>query len=328
MRGGSVKIAFLGNFGVSYSSESHHAASLEQLGHEVVRLQEPQLDARDVYKAASNSDLFVWVHTHGWNIGGMDTVLQQLRDHGIPSMTYHLDLWIGLQRQRDMRTDPYWQIDHFFTVDRKMADYLNTHTAVRGHYLPAAVYGPECYKAEPTEQFDVAFVGSYGYHPEWSYRPKLIDWLKETYGHRFRHYGGGGLPTVRGAELNQVYANAKVVVGDSLCLGFTYPDYWSDRVYETLGRGGFLIHPFVAGMEQTFVNGKHLMFYNYGDFNELETLINTYRFKDTERTAIRDEGHEYVKNNHTYAHRWREILETLFGVEMLPIDGQYKITPK
>lgn len=308
-----MKVAFLGNFGVSFSSESHHAASLETLGHEVIRLQEPQVDGSQILNAARTCDLFVWVHTHGWNIAGMDEVLRQLRAVNVPSMTYHLDLWMGLQRQQDMQTDPYWQIDHFFTADKKMAEHLTHNTPVKGHYLPAGVYDKECYMAEPRDPFDVAFIGSKGYHPEWPYRPQLIDWLHATYGDRFRHYGGGGKPAIRESALNQVYADAKVVVGDTLCLGFDYPDYFSDRAFETLGRGGFMIHPHVPGLENIFDDGKHMVFYSFGDFDQLKWLIDYYldEAHADERETIRQAGHQHVRANHTYRHRWQTILKVL-----------------
>lgn len=306
-----MHVAFLGNFGVSYSSESHHAASLEALGHTVARLQEPQTTAEEILAACEDADLFVWVHTHGWNTPGIEKVLNALRERDVPSMTYHLDLWFGLRRQKDMQSDPYWGIDHFFTVDKRMAEWLSQNTPVRGHYVPAGVFEPECYIAEPRNRFDVAFVGSKGYHSEWPYRPTIINWLATNYRDRFRHYGRGGLGTVRGAGLNQVYADARVVVGDSLCLGFDYPDYWSDRVYETLGRGGFLIHPYIRGLERQFEDGKHLRFYDFGDFDQLRNLIDYYLDRDTEREEIRRAGHEHVKANHTYRHRWQQILEVL-----------------
>lgn len=306
-----MHFAFLGNFQVDYSSETHHAAALEALGHTVDRLQEPSTSAGSIHAAAEAADAFVWVHTHGWNTPTMDTVLELLRAEGVPTLTYHLDLWMGLARQRDMRTDPYWGLDRFFTVDARMADWLTTHTPVRGHYLPAGVHEPECVRVPAVDPFDVAFVGSRRYHPEWPYRPMLIDWLKANYGNNFRHYGGDGLGTVRGLALNQVYADAKVVVGDSLCIGYDYPDYWSDRVYETLGRGGFLIHPRVPGMDRDFIDGEHLVFYDYGDFEGLRERIEYYLAHDDEREKIAQAGHDHVKANHTYRNRWAHIIDHL-----------------
>lgn len=317
-----MRVAFLGNFGVSYSSETHHAASIESLGHHVTRLQEGTATGEDVLAAALASDLLVVVHTHGWTTPGLalDTVLLRLEAAGIPTATYHLDLWLGLQRQHDLDQDPFYQaIQYFFTADGRMADWFNSNTAVQGHYLPAAVYDRECYlSTEPSPHAnDVIFVGSRRYHPEWPYRPQLIDWLASSYGPAFTHVGGDGATgTVRGDDLNRLYANSKVAVGDTLCLGFDYPDYFSDRVFETLGRGGFMIHPWIKGIDDLFEDGTHLVTYPFGDFEQLQFLIDYYLddANADEREQIRRAGHEHVKMNHTYRHRWQTILSTIFGV--------------
>jgi hypothetical protein len=309
-----MRIAFLGNFS-EHSSETHHALSLEALGHSIARLQEGKATGEQVLDEALTSDLLVVVHTHGWRTGGLslDKVLLCLKGAGIPTVTYHLDRWLGLQRQKDFEQDPFYRaIGWFFTVAAEQARWFNENTSVQGSYLPAAVYDRECYMATPGDRFDVCFAGSKGYHPEYSYRPRLVDWLAATYGPRFHHYGGGGLGTVRGAELNQVYADAKVVVGDSLCLDPNYAGrYWSDRIYETCGRGGFIIHPRLKGLEDTFVDGEHVVFYEHGDFDQLRDLIDYYLEDDEDRERIRKSGHEMVKSSQTYAHRWAEILETI-----------------
>lgn len=244
----------------------------------------------------------------------MVAVLERLKGYGVPSATYHLDLWFGLDREKDLHEDSFYRhIEHFFTCDKKMADWLNQNTKVKGHYLPAGVYHGEAYMAEQDSMDrDIIFVGSRGYHPEWPYRPQLIDWLKETYGDRFYHYGGDGLGTIRGEALNRLYANSKVVVGDTLCLGFKYPHYWSDRLYETLGRGGFLIMPYVTGMGQFFTGEKHLDYYQFGNFEELKRKIDHYLENDEQREAIRRCGHNLVKEHHTYKQRWDHILQTIF----------------
>lgn len=316
-----MKIAFLGNFRVDFSSESHHRKTLASMGHQVVPLQEGDAPAEVIQATAEACDMFVWVHTHGWRTPsqtGLDMVqvLEHLRERQIPTVTYHLDLWFGLQRQKDLEGDPFYKhIQHFFTVDKKMADWFNENTEVKGHYLPAGVYDQECYLAAPSFQFDgykhdIIFVGSRGYHPEWKYRPELIDWLRSTYTGRFTHIGGDGqIGTTRGQALNTLYADSKIAIGDSLCIGFNYPYYWSDRVYETLGRGGFMIHPYIKGMEEHFEDGKHLVFYEFGNFDDLKAKIDYYLTHDEEREKIRLAGHEHVKRNHTYMQRWNTIIE-------------------
>jgi len=313
-----MKITFLGNFGVDFSSESHHVKSLESLGHEVIKLQERNTTSELIFEVASRSDLFVWVHTHGWNTPGVLTMrelLKLLKSRNIPTLTYHLDLWFGIQRQKEMETEDYWNIQHFFTADKNMANWLNKNTPVKGHYLAAGVFDQECYLNQNVNQNkDVVFVGSRGYHPEWQWRPQLVDWLRETYGQRFFHYGGDGIKVVRGHELNMIYAESKVVIGDTLCLNFDYPNYLSDRIFETTGRGGFIIHPYIKGIEDFFEIGKEIVTFKFGDFKDLKSKIDYYVENKKEREEIRRAGSERTKRDHTYLQRWAKILEVINGV--------------
>ena len=313
-----MRVVLLGNHGAEHSSENHHARSLEALGHEVIRLQETQASSETVLDESLKSDMFVWIKTHGWETPGqltMREVLGKLKDAGIPSVSYHLDLWLGLQREKDLhKDDVYKYIEHFFTVDKLMADWFNENTSVKGHFLPAGVVADECVMLDRVKSWPqptVGFVGSKNYHFEWKYRPQLIEWLEKTYGDNFVHYGGDGLGVVRGMSLNQLYADLDVVIGDTLCLNFDYPEYISDRLFETTGRGGFIIHPYIKGIEKHFELDKELVVYNYGDFDDLKAKIDFYLSHPQERDAIRLAGHNRTKSQHTYTHRWKTILETV-----------------
>jgi hypothetical protein len=197
-----------------------------------------------------------------------------------------------------------------------MADWFNENTDVKGHFIPAGVYDKECYIHEdynPNKfEHDVIFVGSKGYHPEHPYRPQLIDYLKETYGKRFLHVGGDGdTGTVRGDKLNKIYANSKVAVGDSLNIGFNYPYYTSDRMFESTGRGGFTIYPRIKGLEDYFEDGNEIVFYEHGNLEDLKTKIDKYLEDSIDRERIRLNGHERTKQEHTYVHRWAAIMKDL-----------------
>ena len=308
-----MKITFLGNFSVSYSSENHHVKTLESLGHEVVYLQEGKIDGNEIVRQALTSDLFVVVHTHGWvtPILPLADVLRLLKGK-VTTLTYHLDLWFGIERQKDLETDDFYKlIDHFFCTDKLMADWFNDNTKVKGHFLPAGVYHEETYLLDLPKINDVIFVGSKGYHNEWKWRPQLIDWLYKTYGDRFKHYGNDGLGVVRGDDLNKLYASTKIVVGDTLCLNFNYPYYLSDRVFETTGRGGFLLMPYIKGIEDLFEVGKEIITFKFGDFKDLKKKIDYYLEHDEEREKIRIAGFERTKKDHTYKNRWIKILETI-----------------
>ena len=314
-----MKFVLYGNFSVDYCSEVHHANSLESLGHEVLRLQETTITTEQVLTESLKSDGLIWIHSHGFvNIGmPMRDVLNKLKQANIPTIAYHLDLYMGIERWRDYETSPYMHVEYFFTVDKLMADYFNERTPVKGRYMPAGVFDKECVMLEPEPvQYDVIFVGSKGYHHEWQYRPQLINWLRDTYGSRFLHVGGDGdTGTVRGMALNQIYANAKVAIGDTLCLNYNYPYYFSDRLYETTGRGGFIIHPYILGLEKEFTDGVHLRFYPFANFDFLKKTIDHYidPANEAEREAMRLTGHTRTKNKFTYKNRWQAIIKEVYG---------------
>lgn len=309
-----MKIVLLGNVELPYSSESYYVNTLRDMGHNVVTLHETKATGEEVLETALKSDLFIWIHGHSDETPGMpmEVVLKTLTQEGVKTITWHHDLFFGLGRQ-NLITDAavYAHIQHFFTTDRLMADWVNKNSKVKAYYLPSAVYDKEAKMLDKKNNVpEVSFVGNKGYHPEWDYRPKLIEWLDRTYGDRFGWYSGEeeSLGLKRGWDMNQLFADTKVVVGDTLCLNFDYPYYWSDRLWETLGRGGFLIMPYVKGMEKYVRDGVHLRFYDFGNFKQLKYLIDYYLTHDKERDRIRKRGHEHVKKNHTYVHRWKEIL--------------------
>ncbi len=320
-----MKILFIGNFTIDYCTEVHHKKTLEKLGHEVITVQENTATKEEILEKLDGISLLMHTHTHSWHIQGIEEVYQACKEARIPTVGYHLDLWFGIERERDLETDPYWRIQYFFSVDKKMVDYLNSHENMpKAFFLPAGVFEDECHLGTPREEYkhDIIFVGSKGYHPEWQYRPQLIEWLQKTYGKRFAHYGGDGRGVVRGERLNDLYASAKVVIGDTLCKNFDYPYYLSDRVFETTGRGGFIIHPYIKGLEDLFelhesfdsrnhpqnIRSVELITYNFGDFNQLSDLINTFVENDELRNEIRMNGFERTKKDHTYTNRLSEML--------------------
>lgn len=313
----SKKIVFVGNFRNTFCSEVHHAKSLEALGHTVLRLQETEATSEAILGHAMKSDALVFVHTHGWDTPGtmsLSDVFGLLRSKGIPTLTYHLDLWFGLKRQDDLKNDDFYKtIEYFFTVDKLMADWFNENTNVKGVFLPAGVFHEEVYMDQPFEQtIDLIFVGSKQYHSEWPYRKILIDNLQRRYGNRFRLYGKDGRGNVRGEQLNKLYGQTKIVVGDTLCIGFNYPYYMSDRIFETIGRGGFIIHPHIEGIEDFFEIGKELVTYKYNDFNDLYRKIEFYHSNPGKREEIRKAGFERVKRDHTYLNRWEKIIDEIY----------------
>ena len=310
-------VVFLGNFRVPFTTENDLAWSYEKLGHKVIRMQEDYVTTQEVLAQASRADLFHYVHTHGWETRGfmsMDEVLRKLKQRNIPTVSTHLDTWYGLRRASDVANHPFWQTEYVFTADGGADEWIKS-LGINHHYLKAGVVERDCFIGDYRESYayDVIFVGSKQYHPEWPYRPQLINWLEKTYGSRFAHFGGDGRGVVRGKDLNDLYASAKIVIGDTLCLNFNRQEYWSDRIYETTGRGGFIIHPFIEGLQNDFEIGKEIITYTYGDFDELKAKIDYYLQYDVEREKIQKAGHERTKRDHTYTNRMEQVIKTVFG---------------
>lgn len=309
-----MKIAYRGNFSQAHCTESHLSATMELLGHQVVRIQENAVPWREVPALCGGVDLFWFTTTWRDDFPGGHAVLAELHRRGLPTVSHSLDLFVGLEREHLLEADPFWRTRYVFTADGGHQEVFLA-KGINHHWMPPGVFEPECYLAEPDPSLaqDVIFVGSYGYHPEWSYRPQLLDWLAATYGSRFTHYDHAS--GMRGHRLNQLYASAKVVVGDSCCPGFKQRNYWSDRVPETLGRGGFLIHPWVRGIEQQFHHQQHFVEYEYGHLRNLATEIDYYLTHEDDRERIRRVGHEWVKAHHTYTHRMKAMLEIVAAGE-------------
>jgi len=301
-----LQVVYIGNFEPSHSTENHVRASLEELGVTVRPVQENRTTWRALDPLVAEADLLLYTRT--WGLPDPDQGLRWLARCPIPTVSYHLDLYAGLPRGRALRQDPFRCTQHVFTPDGGSADFFREQ-GVAHHYLKPGVYGRECVLLGPAPHLtaDVGFVGSELYHPEWPYRGRLLQFLRDTWGPRFAKHGPPQ-PTVRGETLNRVYASVKVVVGDSLCLDFDHPHYWSDRIYETLGRGGFLVHPYVFGLEEEFTDRQHVVFYRYGDLAMLRDLVEHYLHHPEEREAIRRAGHAHVKASCTYVHRMRELL--------------------
>lgn len=308
-----MRIAYVGNFIPPHSTENHVAGTLEDMGHEVVRIQELTGDRLN-RGLVDRADLFLWTRT--WAGFVMDDDLDWLRYQGIPSASYHLDLYVGLVRQAQINEETFWHTDHVFTADGdpKSAEIFKR-LGINHHWLPAAVYKAEAEPGifQPYLASDIAFVGTYiKYHPEWPYRPELVAWLKRKFPDQVKIYGEFPNRGIRGSELNSLYASAKVVIGDSLCPNFTHSNYWSDRVYETIGRGGFIIHPQIPGLDSQFKESE-LLTYQFGNFDQLETVIKSMLICPEQRERIRLAGYQRVLKDHTYHQRMETLLATVYA---------------
>jgi hypothetical protein len=340
-----TKVALIGNFVVPWCTEVHLARALRENGCEVAEY--PQDNAFKIGPTAivdswlgigtakgwedhstGRPDLVMYVRTHsGTALGHAWTDgWTRLAHAGVKTAAFHLDRYFDLSREHLVHEhDPLFTMQHCFTADGGNDDRFAS-AGVNHHWLPPAVDRVEASwqgDRRTRYEFDVVFAGSPGsrYHGEYPQRGELIAHLRSVYGARFAHFGkDGDFDVVRGQALNDLYATAKVIVGDSCFANTTVPGtdipkwksdrYWSDRIPETLGRGGFLLHPYVPGVRDSY-SGSELATYNPGDWDDLDAQIGAFLANPGEREGMVERGRARVLREHTYTHRMQTLLATV-----------------
>lgn len=317
-----LTILYVGNFTKPWCTEVHIEAALHSLGHRVVQLQENELDWATVptRAEAEGAHLLCWTRTWPADLDVVLPQLDRLREMGVPSLSYHLDLFLGLDREHQVKDQPFFHTDLVVTPhdSERWGEFGVNHL-----WLPPGVHGGECDRVAGNKRrwpWDVVFVGSGSYapypHPEWApVRGAVIDAFKAEFGPRFGSLPRRGQP-VRGADLQELYATVPVVLGDS-CLAGAPKGYWSDRVPETIGRGGFLIHPIVPGYidaegwglpHPLGFNDAHLAVYESGNPDQAVAIARAALGNDQWRRDTAETGRALVLDRDTYAHRLATAL--------------------
>jgi FkbM family methyltransferase len=306
-----LTVAYVGNFTRPFCTEVHVQGSLEELGHRVVPVQENTLDWRGLPDLVRLEGAHMVLWTRTWEVDRDASLwaLAELAERGVPTVSYHLDRWWGLEREYQVGTEPFFRTAMVFSPDDQPERWAEA--GVNHRWLPPGVYGPECRPSRLNRRLfpqDVVFVGTHPYpHPAWrGYRTELLDRLEGRYGRRFTRWPKQR--PVRGRQLGELYATAKVVIGDS-CLAGEPRGYWSDRVPETLGRGGLLVHPHDPVLADWYPD---LPTYPLGDFDALLELTDALLARtDEERRRLVEKNRSLVLARDTYAHRMATVLEVV-----------------
>ena len=298
-------IAFIGNFENEHSTENHILYALqERLGYDVEKLQENRINGDDIRSACEYSNILMWVRTPTWLKVPHDEIFEILewcKRREVRTCSLHLDKFWGIpERECLIGKIPFWKTQFVFTADgSRQEDFAKV--GVNHFWMKPAVSEVFCHPGIPRDEYrcDVGFVGAKNYHGEYPFRKQMVEFLQETYGNRFRHVEG-----VRGHLLNDVYQSLRVCVGD--CFQSGVPMYWSDRVPETCGRYGLLLHPKVHGLQLPipYYEPQNLISLK----NEIDRLL---ALPERETRAMRAIAAEQVIREDTWTERLQEILEVV-----------------
>jgi len=298
------KIFYIGSFDKLWDEEGI-AQALETLGCKVVRFNASNFRFTEFRHAFNTAqpEVIMWAKL---NIDPTikDYFLKWVKEQKVKTVCYMPDLYWGLTRQwKAQRRDSLFQADYVFSPDGGH-DELWQKAGVNHHLLRQGIAKDFAYvaKPEPKYAFDVVFVGSL--NPEYPYRTRLIEWLRQKYAGQFKWFGKADSDEIRGHELNKLYASSKVIIGESVYS----PYYWSNRIYETIGRGGFMVHPVIPGLDQEYKPYEHYIPYQHNDFQSLREIIDYYLTHDSERRVIADAGSLYTQANFTLEQRCKSLL--------------------
>ena len=196
-----------------------------------------------------------------------EDIILKAKEQGIPTICWVFDLYRGYRSSN---------VPHF------KADIVITTDGGDGyHTIRQGVHKPEKIMIRGKKIHDVVFVGMLRKH---KVRREMVIRSRAKV-----------VRNTRGLDLNKLLGQTKIALGDS------YPasNYWSNRVYEMTGRGGFLIHPKVEGLP------NYIPQFEYGKERE---MIKYYLKHDKLREKLRKVQFE---NCPTYDDRVQELFELL-----------------
>lgn len=169
----------------------------------------------------------------------------------------------------------------------------------------------------PLWKSDLAFVGEA--RPGES-RIELIKKLSEIC--RVKVYGKGwercgmkaAVKEVNPRRYGLICSGAKIVLGIDAVT--TIEGHWTNRLWLTLGCGGFHLTNYIPGMEDVFINKEHLVWYH--DEEECIALAKEYLAKPQECRRIAEAGYRHVHENHTFHHFASKVLSLCDTIQKAP----------
>jgi hypothetical protein len=286
-----MNIIYIGKFGKIYDEE-YIARSFEMLGHNVLRMSETiklRYFINDITEFKPDMVIYAKLATPN-----AESLILECKKRKIKTVCWVFDLYWGYVREHLVHKLPAFKSDYVFTTDGGNNDKWKS-VGVNHQCVRQGIYTEDCFMLTLDKIHDVIFIGSDNiYNP----RKEFLDKLATDF--NFKWFGKQNTDEVRSKDLNEVIARSKIVVGDS----FPSDYYWSNRVVETLGRGGFLIHREVKGLKDEYPD---IVTYD-GSYEDLKSKIDYYLKHDKEREAIIKKNFKLVKENYTCDKKCQELI--------------------
>jgi glycosyltransferase involved in cell wall biosynthesis len=249
---------------------------------------------------------------HDAELVGVKTIQQLRGEH--PSMiclNWNGDVWTHNYFNDNVIQMLQWY-DVALVVNNTVIDEYENQ-GISAAYWQVASEQP--YKRPNARKHDIVFMANAYSEARQSFGAKLkaLPYDVGLYGSGWGDLGDG--ETLYNYALSHsIMRNAKIVIGDN-----QYPDEYgfvSNRLFETLYAGGFLLHQPIKGLKELtgITPGKH--FVEWDNFDELCQQIAYYMENEKERNAIMKRGQRYVKRVHTFDARVVELFTKIIPEKM------------
>lgn len=133
-------------------------------------------------------------------------------------------------------------------------------------------------------------------------RASFVLYMEQKYGLQFKHINSG----LHGRQLADAIASSKIVLAPDAPVTH---NYWSNRVYLSLGFGAFMLHPRCHDLLSDYKEWQEIACYS--DRSELHQLVEWYTTRPDLRMEIAEAGYARTIKEHLYTHRVARLLECL-----------------
>ena len=141
------------------------------------------------------------------------------------------------------------------------------------------------------------------------------------FGYGWDELGKSGLSFYDFAYGAALYRRCKIAIGDNQ---WGDKGFVSNRLFEALSNGAFLLHQVIPGLEELtgLIDGVH--YASWTDHGNLRAKVAYYLSHEQERQAIAAAGEAFVREQHTFDSRVKQLFE-----ELLPAleEGDERTTP-
>ena len=224
----------------------------------------------------------------------IDSVRQRFDFNSLDAPTAYWAIDSHLKFNKHIKKVMVQNYDFLFVAQEDYVSKYREKGCKNVYWLPLAC-DPEIHKQHNLPlKYDICFIGKLG--PDSPRRGIILKLQKEFnmfVGQKYLH------------DMAEIYSQSKMVFNKSL------KEDLNMRVFETLSCGRLLLTDRINnGLEDLFIDKEHLVIYD--KYEDLVGKVYYYLEHPGERETIAQRGQKEVWKKHTYLHRARYLIETVW----------------